>query len=174
MRYPRIIILLALLGTIIIGSVFTYPKHIEYLKVSQDLANKKMFLTNQALYYQEIEENFKKMEEKREKIDKIIAMLPTKLDYASLINYLRMSAFQYGLFLETIQIEPKGSFPQAERIKQYQISLALSGSYPSFKNFLSALEKSARLFGVENISFSAPKEKEIYNFNLQLIVYSYQ
>jgi len=173
MKYPRFIILVALLGAIIIGLVFTFPKYKDYLQVAQKLANQKTFLENQAQYYKEIEETFKKLEAKRETVDKITSMLPKKLDSASLINYFNAASQKHGLLLQDILITSGDSFPKIERIQRHQITLKLSGTYSSLKNFLVSLEKSARLFEVDQITFSAPEEKEIYDFEIQLTVYSY-
>jgi len=173
MKYPRFIILAAILGAIIIGSVFTFPKYREYLKVAQKLANQKMFLENQAQYYKEIEETFRKLETKREIVDKITSMLPKKLDSASLINYFNTASQKHGLLLKDILITSGSSFAEIERIQRHQITLKFLGNYSSFKNFLVSLEKNARLFEVDQITFSAPQEKDIYDFEVQLTVYSY-
>ncbi len=173
MKYPRFIILTAIFGTIIIGSVFTFPKYKEYLKVAQKLVNQKTFLENQAQYYREIEETFRKLETKREIVDKIASILPKKLDSASLINYFNTVSQKHGLLLQDILITSGGSFPKIERIQSHQITLKLLGTYSSFKDFLVSLEKNARLFEVDQVTFSAPEEKDIYDFEVQLTVYSY-
>ncbi len=173
MRYPRFIIFIALLGAIIIGSVFTLSEYKDYLKYAKKLANQKAFLENQTQYYKEIEENFKKLETKRETVDKISSMLPKKLDTSSLVNYFNITSSQCGLVLNDISISSGKSLDKRERIKEHHITLKFSGTYSGLKNFLASIEKSARLFEVDKIVFSAPKEKEVYDFEIQLTVYSY-
>ena len=82
------------------------------------------------------------------------------------------------------EIFPRQVEAQEERIQLQEVSIkcSLSGSYPGFKNFLSALQKSARLFEVESISFSSAQEKEekkekeaeeMLDFDLEIKAYSY-
>lgn len=59
-------------------------------------------------------------------------------------------------------------------IKTIPIELSLAGSYSDFKNFLSSLEKNAKLFETKTITFSAPSEKEeSFKFDLGTETYSY-
>jgi Tfp pilus assembly protein PilO len=174
MKYPRFIILTSLFGAILVGLMFTWPKYQEYLKIAKNLENKQNFFQNQSRYYKEIEDTFRKLEEKKEIVDKIESALPKKLDSSSLLNYLHKTTRINGLLLQEIRISGAGSLKEIERIKKHKITLTLVGSYASFKNFLQELEQSARLFEIERISFLSPqKEEAIYNFELQLMVYSY-
>jgi len=59
-------------------------------------------------------------------------------------------------------------------VKETTVDLFLTGFYPSFKNFLIDIEKSARLIEIERISIDFIEEEDgIFNFNLILKVYSY-
>jgi len=64
-----------------------------------------------------------------------------------------------------ISAEPTGG------VEKFLLGLSLTGTYPAFKNFLSAVYKSARFFEVKSISFSSPAEKDLFNFNLSLETY---
>lgn len=174
MRYPRFIILISLIGTIIVGGGFAFPKYKVYLKEAQNLANLKLFLENQTQYYKEIEETFRKLETKREKIDKVNAMLPNQTDTSALVNYFNETTRANGLFLKSLLISPPTPLKGKERIQQYKIGLRLKGTYPGFKSFIRTIEKSARLFEVEQIFFLTDKAKEISEFELYLKVYSFQ
>lgn len=66
-------------------------------------------------------------------------------------------------------LSPKKEGPE---IWETKIDLVLSGSYSAFKNFLSILEKSARLIETESLSFSSPKE-ETFQFDLKIKIHSY-
>ncbi|MCD5396189.1 MAG: type 4a pilus biogenesis protein PilO [Candidatus Pacebacteria bacterium] len=173
MKYPKFIIPVSLFLAILIGGVFTFPTYKNYLKIAQDLVDEKTFLLNRSQYFKEIEEAFKKLEGRGEEVDKISSMLPKQLDTSSLLNYFNRLSKEKGLILKEMLIKSGGNLSEIKRIKTHQISLKIAGTYPSFKSFLESLERSARLFKVEKITFSVPEETEIYDFDLQLIVHSY-
>lgn len=173
MRYPRFIILISLIGTIIITGVFGLPKYREYLNETQKFTNIKSFVENQTQYYKEIEEMFKKLETKRNQVDKINAMLPTQFDGAALINYFNETSKNAGLLLKNLTISSGGSLKDKERIHQYTLSLSLDGTYLAFKSFLQSIERSSRLFEIEKISFSTEAKNEINEFELIIRIYSY-
>jgi Tfp pilus assembly protein PilO len=87
---------------------------------------------------------------------------------------LQKAAPENGLLLNSIgSVSTKPSTSKPE-IKETVIGpLKLSGSYPSLKNFLVALEKNSRIIEVENISFSVPKEGDLFDFGITIKVYSY-
>ena len=58
-------------------------------------------------------------------------------------------------------------------IRETGTNLVVAGSYSSFKNFLSTLEKTARMIELESISFSTLEEVGPIDFNLRIKVYSY-
>jgi len=60
-----------------------------------------------------------------------------------------------------------------KEIKEMNFELGLSGSYSSFKNFLSILERSSKLIEIEKISFSVGEKEKPWDFNLGIKVYSY-
>ncbi|PIP24809.1 MAG: hypothetical protein COX34_02195 [Candidatus Nealsonbacteria bacterium CG23_combo_of_CG06-09_8_20_14_all_36_12] len=91
----------------------------------------------------------------------------------NLFVFLQGTSAENGARLDDIKISRTGSLKEKEYLQEREINLKLSGFYPNFKNFLSALEKSARLIGINNISFSTKSPKEIPHFDLTIKVYSY-
>ena len=85
---------------------------------------------------------------------------------------------QNGLILKEIAVDKVNSSKSIPRLKETHINFVVSGSYPSFKNFLSVLEKSARIIQIESISFRSSgvslKGEEIPTFfNVGIKVNSY-
>jgi len=56
--------------------------------------------------------------------------------------------------------------------QELPVSLDISGTYESFKSFLEAIEKNARLIDIENITFNAPETaSEQIEFSIRLKTY---
>lgn len=63
------------------------------------------------------------------------------------------------------------ALPNKEAIFEFPISLSVSSSYESFKEFLHDLEKNLRLIDIQEISFFAPPKGQLFDFNLRLKTY---
>lgn len=177
MKYPKIIILICLFSALFIGLVFVWPKYQDYIKAKHNLANKKEFLENNNQYFQKINEIFLQLEKDKELVAKVVSAIPTGPDYDKIIGYFEKTTAENGLIISKISIsEPKEfkEIKEIKKIKEIKIIINIVGTYASFKNFLSKLEKSSRLFEVEEIYFIAPqKGSNLFNFELKLRVYSY-
>ncbi len=107
-------------------------------------------------------------------LSKINSALPSDLELEVLLDFLQKASSQSGLVLKDIKPQLTQPSPDLEGIKESELTLAVSGVYSSFKNFLSVLEMTARLIEVKSISFSSTPEKEgPQDFNLKIKVYSY-
>lgn len=152
------------------------PKEREFKNVQSRAAEKKAELEAKSEYYFRLENVWEDLQRREDGLKKVDTIIPDRIDFSSLLNFLQQSAQESGVILKSVTF--KGSNPiESEtkmKIKMNYFAIEIVGVYPAFKNFLSALEKSARLIEVENISFSSatPKE-EIDTKNIQLTIKAY-
>lgn len=179
------IILISLVVILVIGVFLIWPKYQE-LKVAQlKLVQKQVELENLGQYNLQLEEHFRKLQQYEKELAYIDFALPSDFDFPSLFHFLQKTCSQNGLVLKNIGpsfVPPadaseeevsNGQAPQKKTIRGLATTLELSGSYKAFLNFLSALEKSARLIEVESISFSSPEGEDIFSFQLLVKAHSY-
>jgi len=88
-------------------------------------------------------------------------------------NFIQRASSQSGLVLGAISPFSVSSSGEPLNVKEIGTGFSLSGSYTAFKNFLSALERSARMIEVESISLSSPVKGGLFNFNLSIKMHSY-
>ncbi|MEK7482397.1 MAG: type 4a pilus biogenesis protein PilO [Patescibacteria group bacterium] len=148
------------------------PAYQEWSAANQKIKTKEAELRSQQDYYDSLQKASKSLQENADSLAKIDASLPQKPDTPSLFEYFQKTASQNGLLLETISA-PSISDTEKFNGKKIGFSLSLSGTYPSFKNLLSAFQKSARLIEIESIALRAPAKGDIFNFNISLETYSY-
>ena len=112
---------------------------------------------------------------------KVQSALPEDPSLASVFYFFQESAKQNGLLLTSISFSStkrEQANKEKTEIKEDIFSVEVTGSYTAFKNFLSTVERSARLIEIESISFSSKKEeesvsKDLFSFELSVKVYSY-
>jgi Tfp pilus assembly protein PilO len=174
MKYSIFLTSTCLFLSILIGGIFLFPKYQNLSQLKASIGQKKLQLENQERYFNQLQDISKKLEGYKESINKIDAMLPSSPDFSSLIYFFNQRAKETGMSVERISISPPSPLKKRERIKEYTISLDLSGSYPSLRNLLLASEKSARLLTLENLNISvAKKEGQLDKYNLVFKVHSY-
>jgi len=100
----------------------------------------------------------------------IDSALPPEPSLPNLFDYFQKAASQNGLVLT--EMTPAGTV-SANGLRETRVILVMSGSYSSFKSFLSTLENSARVIEPESISFASPMEEVPFTFNLRIKTHSY-
>jgi len=159
--------------SLVLGIVLLWPRYQNLKELQESVSQKETEIQQQEQYFS----NLSQIEEKIRKYDKELAKinsaLPEDPSLPSLFNFLQKASSQSGLILKGISPFEISLLESSPNLKEIQFSFQVSGPYSSFKDFLSTLENSARLIEVENISFSSPKEGELFNFNLRVKVYSY-
>jgi Tfp pilus assembly protein PilO len=89
-------------------------------------------------------------------------------------GFFKKKASESGLVLKDESFASEKESNYGSGLKEQRFNLEVFGSYLAFKNFLSALEKSARIIEVESVSFSSPKEGEsILPFSLSVKFHSF-
>lgn len=166
---------ISLVLAVILGIVLLWPKYQDIQELNSAIKEKEVELQSKEDYFSQLRGISQRLTEYEEGLSKVSSAFPQDPSLPSLFNFFKETASQTGLLLEDIKmrgIKEREGGPK--RIKEIHSTFTLSGLYPDFKNFLSALEKSARLIEVEKISFSSPKElREPFSFQVNIKTHSY-
>ena len=168
-----IIITVCFLLVLILGIGLLLPKYQDLKGIQRTIEEKKAEIQYKEKYFAEIGEIKTELEKYETELSKIDSALPQSPSLPSLFNFLQEASSQSGLVLKGISPFTVAPVGENSDIKETEFNLQLSGGYSSFKNFLSTLEKSARMIEIENISFSLPIEEELFTFNIRVKIFSY-
>lgn len=155
----------------LIGYFWIFPQYQAFQEVNSVLRNKKIELQRKEEYFSKIKMADEALQQYKEQLSKIDVALPSEPSLPSLLSILEKSGTENGLILKQV-----GSFKVTDlqrSLKEIHLEVGLMGSYPALKNFLSSLERNARLIEVDKISFSLPRENEPFTFDLDIKTYSY-
>lgn len=167
-----LIIAISLFLTLLLGIGFLWPKYQDLKDIQQKIKNQQAELQSREEYFSGLISISEELKKYQDSLSKINSALPEDPLLPSLCDFLQKAASQSGLVLKGISPSLASPLKELSGIWETSLSLQLEGSYSSFKNFLSIIEKSARLIEVENISFSTEKETPT-TFHLRIKVYSY-
>jgi len=165
-----IVIFLSL--ALILGAVLVRPKYQDWRFVERRIEEVRTEIEGREEYLQNLREIGEILENYQEQLAKIDLALPPDPQLPFLLHSLQEISFRAGVILKEIKPLTTQPSPDLPGLNETEVSLLVSGFYPSFKNFLLALERSARLFRVESISFSSAEEGP-KDFHLRVKVYSY-
>ena len=132
-------------------------------------------------YYKDIHDNFNKLKEHQESLEKIDTALPIGSFMPSLFNYLQKASTENGVFLKSANLsvvsKKKTGEEAAKEIEEEHVNIELIGFYDGFENFLKSIEKSSRLIEIEEVQIRKEGEgvsaEGLSTLNLLLKVYSY-
>ncbi len=172
LNYPIAIVLLLSLS-LILGLLIFFPKYRDLSGLSGKIKINEEKIKLQEEYFSNLNSLSEELKKYETELSKVNSILPDDPSLPSLLNFIEKASSQSGLVLKSISPASSVSFPQIEGAKETKVSLTVSGSYSDFKNFISVLEKSARLIETENISFFSPSGEGTADFNLRIKVYSY-
>jgi Tfp pilus assembly protein PilO len=171
------IITISLALAILFGLGLVWPKYQAFSNLQAEIEARNKELESKRDYFSQVEKISQDLKIYEAQLAKISSALPPDPSLPALFNFLQKSASQSGLILEKISLGGIVAQKKDEKpgvIKEIMVNMELSGSYESFKNFLSAMEKSARLIEVESISFSSPEEPgDPFSFELSIKTQSY-
>ncbi len=158
---------------VIMVALILWPRFDELKTTQKDVEEKKAEFQMEDEYASELNKIKGELEQYESSVSKTSSALPADPSLPSLFNFLQQSSSQSGLVLKTINPFSISDSKNLPNLRETTFSLGVAGSYSAFKNFLSTLEKSARMIEIESISFSSPTEEELFDFNLQIKVYSH-
>jgi len=164
----------ALVLVVILIIFLLWPKYQGLRELSLIIQKKETELQSKRDYFAQLRKISQRLIEYKESLSRVDSALPEEPSLPSLFDYFQKTSSQTGLLLEDIVFGGVKDREKGSKIKEIYISLILSGSYSDFKNFLFAIEKSAKLIEVEKIMFSTPKESgEPFSFGVNIKTYSY-
>ncbi len=166
------IIILSLLAIFLLVFL-VFPKHQDIRVFQAEIRRLKANSEHLQAYALDLQKINKNLEKYNQVLSKIDSALPSELFLPDVISHLQKTSAGNGLIFKDFSSLVSQPLKEGSDIKKHSLGLTVVGSYPAFKNFLSALEKSARLFTIENISFSTPGEEELFSFSLTLKFHSY-
>lgn len=169
--YPLyIIVSFALLA---LGSFFLiWPKYQEFGMLEQEILEKKSELESQDEYFKDLELLSVELEKRQEFLLKIDAAITEKRSLPELLNFLQKTASQSRTVIRALAPSFIG-LDLEKGVNVTRLNIQLDGSYVGLKEFISNIEKSARLIEVNNITFSYPEDEELFSFNINMTIYSY-
>jgi len=194
------IINLVLFALILAASVFLFlPKYRELKAESGVLKEKSKALKMKNDYYLNLRLVAKRLDEKKDYLNKIDSALPKRISLPAIFNFIEKISDESGLSIDKIDSTgldnssaevnydkeaDNDNLNGISQIKKVILSVSLSGTYSSFKNFLNLLYKNARIFNVNSINLSSgsssagdektngsKEETGIFNFSLSLETY---
>lgn len=167
------IIIVAFLLSSVFGIGLVFPQYQTFKLLQKEVGARQAELQSKEEYFSNLKKISDELKGYEAQISKIDSILPSDPGLPALFNFIQNASSQAGVILKGIS--PSGTrISQAfEGIQETELSLILFGSYSSFKNFLSILEKTSRLIEIKSISFSSAEQATSFNFNLKTKVYSY-
>jgi len=178
---PRpLAIIIGLILLVALGIAVVFPKYQNLNLLQSKVKEKEATLQSEKEYFSNLSDISEKLKKYEESLSKINSALAAEPGLPALFNFLQTAASQNGLVLKKIAPTLPSSLKEelvkegwSPEIRETGINLTVAGYYPSFKNFLSTLEKTARMIELESISFSASEEAGPIDFNLRIKIYSY-
>lgn len=171
------IILINFLAVSLIGFFFGWPQYQNLKGINLKIQEKKVELQYKEEYFSNLKKTSEELKNYESELSKIDFALPSGRSLPSLFNFLSNAASQNGLIFKNVDsfsiVHSATPSEEQPEIKSIYLNITVAGSYSAFKNFLSVLEKTARLIEVENITFFTPQEKEPFSSNLKIKAHSY-
>lgn len=123
-----------------------------------------------------------------EELARINVSLPEGASAANFLVFLERISAENGVVLKSValasfteekrettgQPTPGGAVltpPATRTIKEFPITIQVSGTYESFKAFLELLEKNIRLIDVDSLSFSSHGDTKVIDFSIKAKTY---
>ena len=177
-------IVIALILFIILLLIFflVAPEYNKFKFLQSELGIKKAEYNAEFEYYSEITRNYYDLENRKDDIKKIDSALPSDPNLGKLIYYLQDQSTKSGLVLKNLFLTKSSVSSTEAGVKNLSFSLNIVGNYAALENFISSLEKSARLFEITNVSFNSGslsdgeaqfQSQSIFSFGMQINTHIY-
>ncbi|MFH1582643.1 MAG: type 4a pilus biogenesis protein PilO [bacterium] len=172
-NYIPLVIIAAFILILVIGGIFLFPKFGQLNETKENIQAKEIELQYKKEYFNKLEELKIKLDENALEVSKISSALPFDASVPSIFKFIQETASLSGIVLNEINPFTVAPLEGNTKINEITFMVELTGEYSSFKEFLSVLEKSARLFEVRSLSFEQNKETDALDFDLSLRAFSY-
>ena len=180
-----LITILMFFATLVLIFLFVLPTYQQSNSLQANVFSKQAEYSGKSLYYANIVSLSNKLESHKDALQKVDDALPSTISFAQFIYFFQQKGLENGLTVRAINFGAplRPSVSGGNNIKNIVIGLNLSGTYQNFKNFVSSLEQSDRLFEINSVSFKADvtatptktkiKPVQTYNFNVDVVTQSY-
>jgi len=177
-----IVIALTLFVILLLIFFLVSPEYQKFKTLQAELGIKKAEYNAEFDYYSAIAQSYNKLIAYSKDIKKIDSALPSSPSLGKLIYNLQDQTEKSGLILKSLFLTKGLNSTTKEGVKEIAFSLNLIGNYSALENFISALEKSSKLFEITNISFGAGdmssseaqfQTQSIYSFSMQISTHTY-
>ncbi len=166
-----IIILLVIGGSLAMGLFL--PKFQKYQSESLNVEMKETELEYQKNYASRLKEIDSQMESYEEPFSKIDSSLSDYFSIPAFFSNIQRMAAQSGLVIKSLSESSVEVKKESEDLKKRMFSISASGGYKEFKNFVSSIEKSAKIMEIESFGFSGLDEEESSDFNITISTHTY-
>lgn len=166
----------------LLGVYLTWPQYLKF-REGENTVN---FLQNdfekKKTYFEELEGLDEKLTKHKSALDKINTALPEESFLPSLFHFIQKRASASGLILSDVSpgksIKGKEAIGKEEEkekvnIEELYVNVSVAGTLSSFEDFLRAIEVSARMIEIDNVTLEESKEDEL-SFNLLLRTHYYK
>lgn len=158
-----ITIITFLIIIVIVTFLFVVPKYQEYHDGQTKILEAEAQYSGQSIYYARISEVLAGLEGRKDVLNTIQSALPVGFSLGPVVSFLQKKSSENGVRITSIvfsQASPlllteTSGANDAGQIKDVAFTLTLAGNYQGLKNFLLAMDNSARLFEMDTVSFSA-------------------
>lgn len=158
-----------LIATLIVSAILIWPEYQKNNSLSSDIEKADYGISKQEGYFSDLKDLDDEIENKyKDKIALIDYAFPKDPNLPLLYDFVIKTCAQEGLILTGISNSISAESDNEEK-GIISINLQVSGSYSNIKDFIYAMENSARIFNVETVSFSSPEEEgSPFNFSLKI------
>lgn len=167
-----------LLAAIIVYAFLVRPAYDNILVLRSELEAKNNFFQEQSRALGKVNDLILEYRELDKLQDTISLTLPLKEDLSSIFNQLRALASANGLSIQIFSVKPLAfkpliSAPLIKNVGTLQLSLRLSGSYESFRNFLRGVETNIRLMDIQQIKTERVANLDTNFFDYNVVINAY-
>ena len=165
-----------LFASLMIAFFLVTPEYNKFKNLRADLGQKMAEFKAQHDYYASVDRAYFDLQSRKDDVSKIDDALSQNPAIGQLVYALQKYAGDSGMIVKNLSLSKASSNSDKQlssKVKDIVFSMDLSGSYSALGNFISTLERSAKIFEVINISFSSSASSSLGNFNVQIKTYSY-
>ena len=172
--------------TAMVVFLFVVPKYQEGKDLENSLVQKQVAYNEDSAYYAKISELAKTIDSQKNNLEKINASLPSDFSLSPLVYFFQKKGAENGLIVKSVVFSQLSPPSPANNIRDILFTVNVLGNYQGLKGFLASMDRSARLFEVNSISFTAPpaagaaqetpqqkSQQQIYTFELVIKTHTY-
>jgi Tfp pilus assembly protein PilO len=180
--YIPIAIIVCFAIAIIFGVNALLPRFNQFQTLNKEVKTKTAELQSKEKYYANLRQIDNQLRAKSSELSKVNSALPDEPSVPSVLAFLQKAGTQSGLVVKNLGDFSISNSESNSNLKDIEFGLEISGTYSSFKNLITVLEKSARWFEVKSVSLNyfvpgagsaGPATKDIFSFVIRVRTHSY-